>query len=174
MGQRLAIQDLVWLSPPAYSAMWGFLSNMDLISRVDWGKAPPDDPLPHLLLEPRKLNITSADGLLARIVDLERALPQRRYNGEATLIMDILDDLCPWNNGAWKLTVSPEGNQIVRTAQAAQLKMPVSTLAMLMFGQISASQAAAMGRLDENIAGSLPLWDDVMRTRSCPFCADSF
>jgi predicted acetyltransferase len=174
MGQRLVIQDLVWLSPAAYRAIWGLLSNMDLICRIEWKKAPPDDPLPHLLLEPRKLNTTSSDQLLARIVDVENALPQRSYNGEAELTFDVVDDLCPWNRGAWKMSVSPRGNHIVRTGFEAQLKMPVSSLAMLMFGQISPSRAAAMGRLDELIPGSLALWDQVMRTPAPPFCADSF
>jgi predicted acetyltransferase len=174
MGQRLVVQDLVWLSPEAYYAIWGLFSNMDIISRVDWGKAPPDDPLPHLLLEPRKLNITSADGLLARIVDVERALSERPYTVEGDLTFEVIDDLCPWNSGAWRLSVSPQGNQIARTDREAQLKMPLSTLAMLFFGQIGASQAAAMGRLDVSLPGSLSLWDRVMSTPSRPFCADSF
>jgi predicted acetyltransferase len=174
MGQRISVMDLVWLTPSAYQAIWGLLSRMDLVSRIDWLRAPPDDPLPHLLLEPRKLNATSADGLLARIVDVERALPQRRYTGEAELTFSLLDSVCPWNQGPWKLSVSPHGNRIVRTTEEAQLKMPVSTLAMLFFGQITATQAAAMGRLDEGVPGSLAVWDVVMKTASRPFCADSF
>ncbi|MBN1191712.1 MAG: GNAT family N-acetyltransferase [Dehalococcoidales bacterium] len=174
MGQKLMIQDLVWLTPAAYHSIWRLLSNMDLVSSIEWGKVPPDDPLPHLLLEPRKINITSADGLMARIVDIESALPQRIYNGEADLTFEVIDDLCEWNRGTWKMSISPYGNQVARTALEAQIRMPVSTLAMLIFGQISASRAAAMGRLDEIIPGSAYLWDGVMRTSSPPFCADIF
>jgi predicted acetyltransferase len=174
MGQRLVIQDLVWLSAEAYQAIWRLLSRMDLICRIDWGKAPPDDPLPHLLLEPRKLNMTCCDGLLARLVDIERALPQRTYVGEAELTFEVIDELCSWNRGVWKMSVSPSGNQIARSGLEPQLKMPVSSLAMLVFGQISASRAAAMGRLEEVIPGSLALWDQVMRTPSLPCCFDSF
>jgi predicted acetyltransferase len=174
MGQRLVVQDLVWLSAEAYYAIWGLLSNMDLITRIDWSKAPPDDPLPHLLLEPRKLNAVSADGLLARIVDIERSLPQRRYSTEGMVTFEVIDDLCPWNCGVWQLNASPQGSQVARTDREAQLKMPVSTLAMLFFGQLSPSLAAAMGRLDVNLPGCLSLWDELMRTPSRPFCADSF
>jgi predicted acetyltransferase len=173
-GQRLVIHDLVWLSVQAYYAIWDLFSNMDLVYRIEWGKAPPDDPLPHLLLEPRKLNVTSADGMLARIVDIERALPLRRYQGEGVLTFEVIDDLCPWNRGNWELNISPRGCQVLRTTREAQMKIPVSTLAMLFFGQISASQAAGMGRLEVNQSGFLPLWDELLRTPSRPFCDDSF
>ena len=52
--------------------------------------------------------------------------------------------------------------------------MPVSTLAMLMFGQVSASEAARMARLGVGDDNALPLWDKVMRTRYRPACADDF
>jgi predicted acetyltransferase len=174
MGQRIAIHDLVWLSASAYQAAWDLMADMDLANRIDWSKAPLDDPLPHLLLEPRKLNLTSSDDLLARIIDVERALPQRPYNGEGALTFEIVDDLCAWNRGKWRLEVSASGNEIRRTEEGPQLVMPVSTLAMLMFGQISASLAARMGRLEVNDSQALSLWDNIMRTAYRPVCADNF
>jgi hypothetical protein len=52
--------------------------------------------------------------------------------------------------------------------------MPISTLAMIVFGQINATEAARMGRLDVHDARSLSAWDDVMRTKYPLFCADEF
>jgi len=172
--QRLTIRDLVWLNPAAYRAAWNYIANMDLVNHVHWGRAPSDDPLPHLLLEPRMLRKTSGDGLLARIIDVEKALPQRHYDDEGTLTFEISDDLCPWNQGRWRLETSTEGSSVNRTNEEPQVIMPISTLAMLMFGQISASEAARMARMDVGDDGILPLWDKVMRTKYRPFCADSF
>ena len=45
-------------------------------------------------------------------------------------------------------------------------------LVMLVFGHISASEVARMGRLDVNEDSALPMWDKVMRTKYCPFCDD--
>jgi predicted acetyltransferase len=174
MGQRINVHDLVWLTPRAYRAIWSCLANLDLATRIEWSKAPPDDPLPHLLLEPRKLNLTSADGLLARIVDIEQALTLRPFMEQGELVFEVVDDLCPWNNGRWKFTSSVGGSVVKHTAEKPQTVMPVSTLAMLMFGQISPSSAARMGRLDVVEPDVLPLWDKVMRTPFRPFCADSF
>lgn len=173
-SHRISIRDLVWLMPSAYQAVWNYFANMDLVTDVVWGRVPVDDPLPHLLLEPRMLNLTAHDGLLGRIVDVERALPARGYHEEATLTFEILDDLCPWNQGRWRLETSLTGASIKRVTDEPQLMMPVSTLAMLVFGQISATEAARMGRLDVLEPGALSLWDRVMRTDYRPFCADYF
>ena len=173
-NQRLTIRDLVWLTPAAYRAVWNYIANMDLVGNVVWSHVPDDDPLPHLLLEPRMLRKTSGDGLLGRIIDVEKALPQRHYDEEGVLTFEIKDDLCPWNQGWGKLEASTAGSSVGLTDEEPQLTMPVSTLAMLMFGQMSASEAARMARLDVSDGSALPLWDKVMRTKYRPACADTF
>jgi len=173
-NQRLTIRDLVWLTPAAYRAVWSYIAKMDLVSNVIWGRVPSDDPLPHLLLEPRALRKTSGDGLLGRIIDIDRALPQRCYDEEGTLTFEVDDELCPWNQGRWKLKASTGKSSISRTGEEPQVTMPVSTLVTLVFGQLSATEAARMGRLTVNEADALPVWDRVMRTRYRPSCADGF
>ena len=63
---------------------------------------------------------------------------------------------------------------MARTDDSAQVSMPVSTLSTLVFGQLSASEAARMGRLDVLDQQALPQWDAVMRTMYRPACADIF
>ena len=173
-GQGLIIRDLVWLRTSAYQAMWGYLSHMDNVGNILWRNVPPDDPLPYLLLEPRMLNVTLGDGIMARIVDVERALTLRRYPVTGTLTFEVLDELCPWNHGRWQLETSATEASACRTNTSPQLRMPVSTLAMIIFNQISATEAARMGCLDVLEPGALSLWDAVMRTAYRPFCADEF
>jgi predicted acetyltransferase len=170
----LTVRDLVWLTPSAYRAVWEHLARFDLAREVVWPVLPPDDPLPHLLLEPRMLRATARDGILARIVDLPRALPQRRYTREAQLTFAVVDDLCPWNAGRWRMVTDGAQGEVQRTTAEPQLSMPVTTLAMLFFGQISATEAARMGRLDAHDDRALDQWDTVMRTQYRPFCADHF
>ena len=172
--QSLTIRDVVWLSASAYQAIWNYYAQMDRVGEIVWDRVPSDDPLPHLLLEPRMLHIASADDVLGRIVDVERALPKRHYPEEATLTFEVVDDLCPWNNGRWKLETSIAEASISHTNEEPQLRVPISTLAMLVFGQISATEAARMGRLDVLNNDALPVWDKTMRTMYRPFCADRF
>ncbi len=67
---KITIKDMAWLSISAYYGIWNYFTKMDLTKNIHWRQAPPDDPLPHLLLEPAGLNIRSMRGLLARIIDL--------------------------------------------------------------------------------------------------------
>ena len=173
-GQGLIIRDLAWLEISAYRAIWSYLSRMDRVRRILWQNVPPDDPLPHLLLEPQMLNVTSGDGIMARIVDVERALTLRRYPVAGTLTLEVLDELCPWNCGRWQVRTSATKASVCRTNASPQLRMPVSTLAMIIFNQISATEAARMGRLDVLEPSALSLWDAVMHTTYRPFCADKF
>ena len=172
--QQLNIRDLVWLTPSAYRAIWNHFARMDLVSNIIWDRVPSDDPFPHLLLEPRTLHTSSRDGIMARIIDVEQALPRRCYQEEGTLIFEIIDDLCTWNRGRWKLDISPSQATISHTSAEPQLVMPISTMAMLAFGQISATEAARMQRLDVHKTEALSLWDKAMRTAYRPFCADVF
>ncbi len=173
-NQNIYISDLVWLTPSAYRALWEFFSNMDIIIEITRGQVPADDPLPYLLLEPRMLNRKANDGMYGRIVDVERALDKRGYDEEGKLIFKVTDNMCPWNEGTWKLEASPKGSTIKPSGETPQLEMPVSTLALLYFGQTSATEAALMGRIDVNDPGSLSIWDRVMSTRYKPACADGF
>jgi len=172
--QHLTIRDVIWLSASAYQAIWGYYAQMDRVNEIVWDRVPPDDPLPHLLLEPRMLHATSADGMLGRIVDVEQALPKRHYLEEATLTFEVVDGLCPWNNGRWILETSTAGASISHTDKEPQLRMPISTLAMLIFGQISAMEAARIARLDVLEPAALPTWDKAMRTLYRPHSGDDF
>jgi predicted acetyltransferase len=139
-----------------------------------WPAMPDDDPLPHLLQEPRMLRDTAREGILGRVVDLPRALTARPYGTAASVRFEVLDELCPWNAGRWSLETDGQASEVRRETGEPQLSMPVSTLALLLFGQVSATEAARMGRLDAHDPAALPLWDAVMRTRYRPFCGDGF
>lgn len=172
-GSRLGIRDLSWLSFNAYRALWEHLANMDLIQEMSY-RAPAGDPLPHLILEPRMLKATAGDGVLARLVNVKKALTQRGYQENGTLIFELADELCPWNTGKWKLEASPQGSRVSATRQSAQLTLPPSTLAMLLFNQITATEAARMSRLDAREPAALKEWDRVLQTMHKPGCVDNF
>ncbi len=184
-AQALAITDLVWLTTTAYRAFWEHFSRMDLVREVAWAKAPPDDPLPQLVLEPRMLRPRWSDGLLARIIDVPAALSSRPYPVESVLRFEVRDEMCPWNTGCYEMQTGAEAEvRQVGTASSAagspvltsepELTVDVNTLAMLVFGQLSASEAARMGRAQVHDPRSLARWDAALKTKYRPFCPDFF
>lgn len=172
--QQIEITDLAWLTPRAYRSLWQHFSGAGLAFEVAWNRVPQDDPLPHLLLEPRRLNIGASDGLLARLVDVAGALQQRHYDESGRLVFEVADTLCPWNDGRWQLETSDDGVLVERSTQQPELLMPIDTLAMLIFGQISPTQAVRMGRAKPSEGCDLSKWDRVMQTRHKAFCPDFF
>jgi predicted acetyltransferase len=146
---------------------------MRLAQNIIWMQAPIDDPMPHLMLEPRRLNIKSGNGFLARIVDVEKAIPMRGYSGDGELIFAIADDaICPWNNGTWHMIVSDGKASIKKTKKGAELSMNANSLAMVLFGQLSTTGAARMGIIDVKKKNVLTQYDRLFKTEYMPFCSD--
>lgn len=173
-AHNIHINDLIWLTPSAYRGIWEFFNRMDILEEIKWGQVPIFDPLPCLLKEPRMLNVKSTDGMYGRIVDVAEAMDKRGYDAEGKLIFKVNDDFCKWNQGTWILETSPDGTKIAASNETPQLEMPASTLSLLYFGQVSATEAARMGRVDVNDTNSLHIWDSIMSTRYKPACADGF
>jgi predicted acetyltransferase len=186
-NQDIHVQDLVWLTPAAYRAFWQLLGRMELAREVTWHTVPADDPAPHILLDPRMLHPSWRDGLLARIVDVPAALMSRPYPEESVLRFEVADEMAPWNAGRWELATGHEAE--VRSlaaspstsapgsptlATAPDLSLDINTLAMLVFNQISATEAVRMGRAACHDPRALARWDAALRTRYRPFCADNF
>jgi predicted acetyltransferase len=172
-GQRLFVRDYAWLTMSAYRAMWDFFKRFDLVKRVIVGAAPADDPAFDVMLDPRELDATRYDWLLARIIDLERTLPLRPY-GEGRVVFQVKDEMCPWNAGRWLLEAGPEGAAVSRTQETPQLSLDISALAQLLFGKVSPSHAVRFGRAEASPSAPLSLWDAMWRTTYAPFCPDGF
>ena len=168
-GQMLRVMDFVALTPAAHQALWRVIGGYANVSEVEWGNAPPDDPLPLMLVEPRRLNLSRRDGIMARLVTVADALPLRGYTEAASLRFAVVDPVCPWNEGRWLLETSPEGARVTSAAGATpDITLPVDTLARLAFGYTPASVAAQAGLLDVHDASALPRWDAALRTKHPP------
>jgi predicted acetyltransferase len=173
-GQKVVLEDMTPLTPLAYRAFWMHLGRMPLARFVEAPSVAADDPLPHLLLEPRMLRDTNRDGILARIIDLGPALDARRYQPGGVVSFELIDDLCTWNAGRWRASLTPGGAELEKLSGEPELSMTAATLAMIAFGQLTATQAADAGRVGVHDANALPRWDAAFRTRYAPFCGDNF
>ena len=173
-GQRIFVRDYAWNTPGAYRAMWDMFSTFDLAQRIHIEHAPTDDPAMHVLLDPRELNATHRDVIMARILDVERLLPMRPYAAAGRMVFELRDDLCPWNAGRWLLETGEGGSRVSRTSESAQIALDVSALAQLLYGQVSPSNAVRYGRAEATPDAPLDRWDDMFRTRSAPFCPNLF
>ncbi|MDG9718697.1 GNAT family N-acetyltransferase [Streptomyces sp. DH24] len=167
---------LIGVTPAAERALWRFLCSIDWVTSVKSGWRAPDDLLPLFLPDPRAARITTqADWLWVRILDVVRALEARTYEGEGSLVLEVVD---AWDGGGaggrYRLEAAADGGSCKPTTESADLALDVGDLAALWLGDESAVRLAALGRVREERAGAGRVADALLRTSRRPWCPDLF
>lgn len=76
---ELHVRELVAENDEVRAALYRFLLDLDLATMISYYTAT-NDPIQHMVDNPRMVQTLIKDGLWLRIVDVERALPMRRYS----------------------------------------------------------------------------------------------
>ncbi|MFI1253535.1 GNAT family N-acetyltransferase [Streptomyces netropsis] len=145
----VVLRDLEALTPQAYAALWRFLTEIDLTTRVTATNRPVDDPLLHLVNDVRRCGIGVRDSLYVRLVDVGAALSARTYRAPVDVVFEVEDDFCPWNAGRWRLTGDPKGASCERTDDAPDLALSVRELGAVYLGGVSLTSLAGAGLVTE-------------------------
>ena len=161
------------LDTAAYAAIWRFLLDLDLTAKVA-ARLPVDDPLLHLLADPRKARPRLRDALFVRLVDVPRALADRRYGSEVDVVLDVTDEFCPWNTGRWRLAGGPAGAVCERTTAPADLALTQRELGTAYLGGTSVRALAGAGRVTELRPGALAAASRAFASDIQPFCPFGF
>jgi predicted acetyltransferase len=170
----ITVRELMADSPAATSALWADLMSRDLTGELRARLRPVDDPLLHLLTDPRCARTRCSDGLWVRLVDVGEALARRRYAAPVDLVFEVSDEICPWNGGRWRLRADgPAGLAGVtceRTADPADLALPVTALGAAYLGGTRLGGLAAAGLVSELRAGALTAASAAMSWDPAPWC----
>jgi predicted acetyltransferase len=171
---KLTVEEVRATTPAAYAALWRFLLGHDLVRRLDASSAPLDDPLRHLLHDPRAMQARPVDALWVRVVDVGRALAARRYPAPIDLVLEVHDDFCPWNAGRWRLSGHPAGAYCGRTDRDPDLVLGVEELSAVYLGGVSLAVLQAAGRVREISPGAVTLASTAFGWPIAPWCPDDF
>jgi predicted acetyltransferase len=145
------VEEAVALDGAASRALWGRLTDLDLIASVRTPLLPVDDPLSHLLVDPRAARPELTDGVWARLVDVPAALAQRGYATDVDVVLAVTDALLPANAGRWRLTGGPSGGgpgggaRCEPTDAPAQLTVDVRELGAAYLGGCTLAELAGAG-----------------------------
>ena len=149
------IREVVAADPQTYAALWRFLLTFDLSRTARAGYLAVDEPLLHMVAEPRRLGTRLAEALWLRIVDVPAALAARRYLCPVDLVFEVTDALLPKNGGRWRLTGGPGSASCTRTDDPADLACTALELGAAYLGGTSLAALAAAGRVRELTAGAV-------------------
>ncbi|MCH8226088.1 MAG: GNAT family N-acetyltransferase [Chloroflexi bacterium] len=173
-GPTLVVNELMATTEEASSALWRFCFDIDLISTTEAVKRPVDDPLPWMLADPRRLQRLTRDALWLRLVDVGASLMLRRYMQDDRLVLEVRDELCPWNEGRFELEGSVEEATCRASSSSPDLIIGVADLASAYLGTVSFSTLARAGLVDERTPGALLRADRMFAVQRQPWTPHSF
>jgi predicted acetyltransferase len=170
LASTLEVSEAVASTPQASAEIWRFLLDIDLQAKVHARLLPPDHPLFMLIAAPRRLEYRVHDALWMRLVDVGAALSGRAYETEESVVFEVRDAVCPWNEGRWR--VEPGG--AARTEAPAEIALDVAALGSASLGAVSFEQLRAGLRLEELAQGAVEKADGLFASRPLPWCPEIF
>lgn len=170
------LTDVVGVDPAAYAALWRFLLDLDLRSRLRARNRPLPDPVAHLLTDHRRLNAAVSEALWVRLLDVPRALAERCFAAPVDLVLDVTDAFLPAVGGCFRVVVDGPGRPatVTRVDAAPDLSMGVVELGAAHLGGTSLADLALAGRVVEHTTGALAAAASAWSWSPAPFCAEVF
>jgi len=167
---RLEVLEAIGATPQATAEIWRFLLDIDWYATLEASLLPVDHPLFLLLATPRRMKFRVGDSLWVRLVDVGAALSGRQYASDGSIVIDVHDAVCPWNEGRWKL----DGGKASRTDDDAELALGVDALGSAYLGAVSFSELWNAGRVEELAEGAIRRADALFCWRPLPWCPEIF
>lgn len=166
----LEVYEAVGATPQATAEIWRFLLDVDWIEALKARLVPPDHPLFLLLANPRRARYRMGDGLWVRLVDVGASLSGRSYAADGSVVFDVRDPFCPWNEGRWKL----EDGVATRTGEEPELALAAAALGAAYLGAVSFAELAGALRVEELAPGAIARADAMFGWRPLPWCPEIF
>lgn len=167
-GQVRVIEALA-TSTDAEKTLWSFLHGIDLVTQVEVYYFDPGSPLQLLVRDPRALGLRLSDGLWLRLVDVDAALRARSFKPGGSLVLEVHDELCPWNAGRYRV-----GDDAGRTDDTADLALDVAELASAYLGAYDFHQLVQANLANERVEGAAERAAILFRTDLTPYCPEVF
>jgi predicted acetyltransferase len=171
---EVAVREVMAATPEGGAAVWGFLLGLDLTSRLVSLLAPRDEPLLHMLASADAARMVVGQGLWVRLVDLPRALTERAYLAPFEVVLEVADDVCPWNAGRWALRWDGSAASCEPTALPAELELGAAELGAAYLGGTTLDVLARAGRVAELRAGALAEASRAFGWDRAPWCPEIF
>ena len=167
---ELAVIEAVALDGRPTAQLWRYLFDIDWSAQITADLMPIDHQLFQQLANPRRMKYRMGDGLWVRLVDVGEALSARTYAADGSVVFDVVDSFCPWNEGRWKL----EDGVAKRTDDDADLQGDVAMLGAVYLGAITFEQLVRSGRVEELTPGAAMRADAIFAWPRAPWCPEIF
>jgi predicted acetyltransferase len=163
------VVEAVGATAVAERELWRFLFSLDLATTVECELTDPSAPLFLGARDPRRLRLSLNDGMWLRLVDVDAALRARSWTTEESVVVEVRDAFCSWNDGRYRL-----GPDAGRCDDEPDLALDESELASVYLGGVDVQALAAAGFVEELREGALARAARLLVTARPPFCPNVF
>lgn len=169
--RTIVVEDFFAPTRDAYLGLLRFLFGLDLIDRVIFWMLPVDDPLPLLLRDRRAAKTTAVyDETWLRVIDVGRALAERRYAGQGSVTIAVSDPLLQDNSATF--VVGADGAE--PTDREPQLQIGIDGLGAVLLGGTSWWSLALAGMVRAENDSALRLADRLFAVPDAPYAGFYF
>lgn len=171
--RTVRITEMVALAPDAQLALWEFLGSIDLVGKVTFSLATPDDPLRWALADINVLQRTAHEEFLwVRVLDVPRTLAARPWAAAGQIVLEVTDPQ-EYAAGCYRIRVADGRAEITRTDEAPEVRLDAETLGSLSLGGARVRELAAAGRLAGD-ADAVGRFADLADLAVPPYCLTGF
>ncbi|WP_411343581.1 enhanced intracellular survival protein Eis [Paenibacillus sp. WLX1005] len=169
------IKDMIFLNEEARIGLWNFVSaHFSMITKVQ-GNIHTSEPLA-FLLEDADIHESISPYYMARIVDLEQfiaAYPFKPDTKERVWTFTMEDPLLSWNQGVFRLHISPEGRgSVERVSESTDSRIDIQTMTTMLLGYKRPDYLRKIGRITCG-ADTLDMLEDAIE-QQIPYFSDYF
>jgi predicted acetyltransferase len=158
-ANEVEVVDLFPTTVGAAADLWRYLLSLDLVGPIRCWDAPPGDPLPFLLDEPRQARTLQVnDGVWVRLLDVGAALAARTYGVEGSLVLEVHDAFLD-RGGRFLVDAGPDGASCGPTNREPDLTLGVAALGSAYLGVHRPSTLAGAGLVEARVPSALRLAD---------------
>jgi predicted acetyltransferase len=150
-----SVDALCAITRDAHLALWQHVLALELSEHLVMERFWLDDPIQHVLADPRRLRVIPRDDLHLRVVDPVALLQARRYSREDVVVIEVRDDTCPDIAGRYRVEGGLDGASASRTDAAADLLLGAATLGSLTLGDVTVAALHAAGLVEELRPGAV-------------------
>ena len=171
----LLLDELMALTPAAYTGLWQYCASVDLISTVRAVMRRPDEPLYWLVDNARasmRLEEIS-DFLWLRLLDTAACLGCRSYATPGQVVLEVHDPL-ELSGGRFLLEGGPDGARATTTQRSADLSIGMDALGAAFLGGPSLRVLHEAGRMDEHTPGAVEQAARMFGATRAPWCSTFF
>lgn len=174
----MLVDELHGVTPAAEIGLWQFLAQMDLTGVIKAENRRAQEPLTWHLADARAARPSGpAEFLWLRPLDVPRLLSARRYEHDATLVLEILDDAGGQEGpaaGRYRLEVLDGVGRCESTDAKPDLTVEARHLGAASLGGTTLIDAGRAGGATEHTPGALREASVVFRTTEPPWCSTWF